>query len=287
MKNNSNDNLDIEAIEKENNQLEMEFQNLIVDEEQDYPPNCIVEIRGAAGGEEAAIFSMDLFKMYSKFIESKKWKLKILEATYINKDSLKNIVFSVEGKDSFKTMFLESGVHRVQRIPITEANDRIHTSTCTVAVLPKWEETQITINEKDLRIDVFRSGGAGGQSVNKTESAVRITHIPTGLTAQCQDERSQHENRRRAMDILEARILGQIRAEKMQERIKERQKQVGTGERSEKIKTYNFPQNRLTDHRYGITMYCLDRMIKEGDLEELLLLTLAKWREEELALLML
>jgi peptide chain release factor 1 len=230
--------------------------------------NIIMEIRGGAGGDEAALFASDLFRMYSRFAEGKGWKLEIMSSSETELGGLKEIVFSVSGKNVYENMRYESGVHRVQRVPTTEASGRIHTSTVTVAVLPEAEETEIDIRQEDLRIDVMRAGGPGGQCVNTTDSAVRITHMPSGIVVHCQDEKSQIKNKAKAMRILRARLYEMEDEKNRAERAEARRSQVGTGDRSERIRTYNFPQNRLTDHRINLTLYKLD-LIMQGDVAEL------------------
>lgn len=232
--------------------------------------NAIVEIRAGTGGDEASLFVQDLLNMYSNYALTKKWKVEIIEKS-LNDIGIKSVVMIISGSDVYQTLQLDAGVHRVQRIPVTEANDRIHTSTATVAVIPEVDNTiNITINPADLQIDTFRSSGAGGQHVNKTESAVRITHIPSGIVTQCQDERSQHENKRRCLRDLEIKLYKIAKEKQQQEADQQRLGQIGTGSRCEKIRTYNFPQNRITDHRWnGVTLYQLDTIIN-GDMENLL-----------------
>jgi peptide chain release factor 1 len=230
--------------------------------------NIIMEIRAGTGGEEAALFVADLFRMYSRFAETKGWKFEIMNANETELGGFKEIVFSVSGKNVYENLRYESGVHRVQRVPATEASGRIHTSAVTVAVLPEADETEVEIRPEDLRIDVMRAGGPGGQCVNTTDSAVRITHIPSGVVVHCQDEKSQIKNKAKAMRILRARIYELEAAKAHSERAEARKNQVGSGDRSERIRTYNFPQNRLTDHRINLTLYKLDLII-EGDVEEL------------------
>lgn len=231
--------------------------------------NTIVEIRAGTGGDEAALFAGDLFRMYSKFADARGWTVSVIDASPSDLGGYKEIVFSVEGENVYRVLRYESGGHRVQRVPETEAQGRIHTSAATVAVLPEAEETdEVVIKPEEIRIDLFRASGAGGQKVNKTESAVRITHLPTGLVVQCQDERSQHKNRDRAMKVLAARLLDKIRADEQAKQASDRKSQVGSGDRSERIRTYNFPQNRVTDHRINLTLYNLDRVI-EGELDPL------------------
>ncbi len=231
--------------------------------------NVIVEIRGGAGGEEAALFAGVLYRMYNMYAESKRWKVEMLSANETGIGGMKEVSFIIEGEGAYSRLKFESGVHRVQRVPETEASGRIHTSTVTVAVLPEAEEVEVDINPADLQIDTYRSGGAGGQHVNKTESAIRITHIPTGLVVECQDERSQHKNKEKAMKILRSRLYEQLQSEQSEEIAKSRKLQVGTGDRSERIRTYNYPQSRVTDHRIGLTLYKLDQIL-DGDLDELI-----------------
>jgi peptide chain release factor 1 len=230
--------------------------------------NTIMEIRAGTGGEEAALFAADLFRMYSYFAEGRKWKMEIMSSSPTGIGGFKEIICSISGKSVYANLRYEKGVHRVQRVPVTEAGGRIHTSAVTVAVLPEIEETEIEIDPNDLRIDVMRSGGPGGQSVNTTDSAVRITHNPTGIVVHCQDEKSQHKNKAKALRILRARLYEAEEERKHKERAQARKSQIGTGDRSEKIRTYNFPQNRVTDHRINLTLYRLEAVMK-GDLGEL------------------
>ncbi len=230
--------------------------------------NIIMEIRGGAGGDEAALFASDLYRMYARFAEAKNWKLEVMSSSETELGGLKEIVFSISGKNVYENLRYESGVHRVQRVPATEASGRIHTSTVTVAVLPEAEETEIDIRQEDLRIDVMRAGGPGGQCVNTTDSAVRITHIPSGIVVHCQDEKSQIKNKAKAMRILRARLYEAEDERNRAERAEARKSQVGSGDRSERIRTFNFPQNRLTDHRINLTLYKLD-LVMQGDVAEL------------------
>jgi peptide chain release factor 1 len=230
--------------------------------------NIIMEIRAGTGGDEAALFAADLFRMYSRFAETRGWKFEIMNSNETELGGLKEIVFSISGNNVYEILRYESGVHRVQRVPSTEASGRIHTSAVTVAVLPEADETEINIKQEDLRIDVMRAGGPGGQCVNTTDSAVRITHIPSGIVVHCQDEKSQIKNKAKAMRILRARVFEMEEAKAASERAEARKSQVGTGDRSERIRTYNFPQNRLTDHRINLTLYKLD-LIMQGDVAEL------------------
>ncbi len=231
--------------------------------------NVIVEIRGGAGGEEAALFSGVLFRMYSMYAESKRWKTEILNSNETGLGGYKEISFIISGDGAYSRLKYESGVHRVQRVPETEAQGRIHTSTVTVAVLPEAEDVEVEINPSDLQIDTFRASGAGGQHINKTESAIRITHIPTGVVVECQDERSQYKNKEKAMKVLKARLLEAKMQEQTEAMAQERKTQVGTGDRSERIRTYNYPQGRVTDHRIGLTLYRLDDVLN-GDLDEII-----------------
>ncbi len=240
--------------------------------------NCIVEIRAAAGGDEASLFAADLFRMYVKYIEKRNWKYEVLSMSPSEIGGFKEIIFFIKNKEVFKYMRFESGVHRVQRIPVTETGGRIHTSTATVAVLPEAEEKDVNIRPEDLKMEVFRASGHGGQHVNVTDSAVRITHIPTGIVVSCQDERSQHQNRAKALRILYARLKEKYRKEEEEKLLRERKQQIKTGERSEKIRTYNFPQNRVTDHRINVSLYNLSDVM-DGDLFELHSMLLEKEME--------
>ncbi|NLM83803.1 MAG: peptide chain release factor 1 [Clostridiales bacterium] len=258
-----------DAAKIEMERLEKEIKILLLPRDPNDSKNVIIEIRSGAGGDEAALFAASLFRMYCMYADRMHWKT---EVAYINETELggiREVSFLVIGEGAYSRLKYESGVHRVQRVPDTESSGRIHTSTVTVAVLPEMEEVDFEINPADLQIDTFRSSGAGGQHVNKTESAIRITHIPTGTVVECQDERSQHKNRERAMKILVSRLYEQERRKQIEAQAAERKSQVGTGDRSERIRTYNFPQGRMTDHRIGLTLYRLDEIL-DGDLDEVI-----------------
>ena len=256
-------------LEAERAKVERELRLLLAPRDANDERNVILEIRSGAGGEEASLFANDLYRMYVRYGERRGWKIEPLSISQSSSGGIKEVIASIAGPGVWSRLKHERGVHRVQRVPTTEAAGRIHTSTVTVAVLPEAEEVEIEIDPKELRVDVMRSGGPGGQSVNTTDSAVRITHLPTGLVVHCQDEKSQHKNRARAMKILRARLLEEEQARAAAERRDERRSQVGTGERSERIRTYNFPQSRVTDHRAGVTLHKLDAILA-GDLDELL-----------------
>ena len=259
---------DVERIEPRLEALEEDLQRALVPRDPLDDRDTIVEIRAGTGGDEAALFAADLLRMYTRYAEGRGWKVDVVTLSEGNVGGVKEAVFTVHGAEVFGRLRYESGVHRVQRVPATEAQGRIHTSAATVAVLPEAEEVDVKIEEKDLKIDVFRSSGPGGQSVNTTDSAVRITHIPTGVVVQCQDQKSQLQNKLRALEVLRARLLDRRIAEQEAARARERRAMVGTGDRSGKIRTYNFPQNRVTDHRIGLTLYRLEEVL-EGDLDEI------------------
>jgi len=248
--------------------LEQRMKILLLPKDPNDEKNVIMEIRAGTGGEEAALFAGDLYKMYSRYAERQGWRTELLSASYTDIGGFKEIIVLVEGTGAYSKLKFESGVHRVQRIPVTESGGRIHTSTATVAVLPEAEEVEVDINPNDLRIDIFCSSGPGGQSVNTTQSAVRVTHLPTGIVVSCQDEKSQLKNKEKALKVLRARLLERAQAEQMGELASERRSQVGTGDRSERIRTYNFPQGRVTDHRIGLTLHRLETIL-QGDLDEI------------------
>ncbi len=260
---------EVERLEAQQDKLERELRLLLVPPDPYDDKNVILEIRAGAGGEEAALFAAELFRMYTRYAELRGWRMEPLSLSYAGAGGLKEAIASISGERVFSRLKFERGVHRVQRVPVTESAGRIHTSTITVAVLPEAEEVDVRIDAKDLRVDVMRASGPGGQSVNTTDSAVRITHVPSGIVVHCQDEKSQHKNKARAMKILRARLLQMEQDRLARERAHERRSQVGTGERSERIRTYNFPQSRVTDHRAGVTLHRLPAIL-EGEVDELL-----------------
>lgn len=255
-----------ELVEKKES-LEQRLKVLLLPKDPNDEKNVILEIRAGTGGEEAALFAADLFRMYSRYAERQGWKTEILNANYTDIGGFKELICLIQGKGAYSRLKFESGVHRVQRIPTTESGGRIHTSAATVAVLPEAEEVDFEVDPNDLRIDVFCASGHGGQSVNTTQSAVRITHIPSGIVVSMQDEKSQHKNKDKAMKVLRARLLDRMQEEQQQKVASTRKSMVGSGDRSERIRTYNFPQNRVTDHRIGLTLHRLDGVL-EGDLDE-------------------
>ena len=274
---------ELENLQEKAKNLEEKLKVFLVPKDPNDSKNVILEIRAGAGGEEAALFAADLLRMYQKYAEDKGWNFSILSANRTGLGGFKEVIALVEGEGAYSRLKYESGVHRVQRIPVTESGGRIHTSTATVAVLPEADEADVEINPQDLRIETFRASGAGGQYVNTTETAVRITHLPTGIVVTCQDERSQFQNKQKALRILYAKLKDYYERKKMEEIAKERKEQVGTGERSEKIRTYNFPQNRVTDHRINLTLYKLQDIL-DGKLDEIIDALRARELEERLKL---
>jgi peptide chain release factor 1 len=272
---------DLSELEEKKGQLEEKLKFLLLPRDPRDKKNVIVEIRAGTGGDEAALFASDLFRMYSYYAERQGWKVEVLDSHPTDMGGYKEIIFQVNGNYVFSKLKFESGAHRVQRIPVTESGGRIHTSAATVAVLPEAEEVEVEINPQDLRIDIFCSSGPGGQSVNTTQSAVRITHIPTGIVVSCQDEKSQHKNKDKAMRVLRARLLDRAEQEQHGERSDMRRSLVGSGDRSERIRTYNFPQGRLTDHRIGLTLYRLPNIL-EGELDEVITALVTAHRAEQL-----
>jgi peptide chain release factor 1 len=256
-------------LQEQEDKLTYELKTLLLPADADDQKNVIVEIRAGTGGEEAALFAADLFRMYTKYAEPQGWRVEILDSHPTGIGGFKEIIASVEGRGVYSKLKYESGTHRVQRVPVTESQGRIHTSAVTVAILAEAEDVEVQLNPEDLRIDVFRSSGPGGQSVNTTDSAVRVTHLPTGIVVSCQDEKSQHKNRAKALRVLRARLLDMAKQEQQEKISRERRSQIGTGDRSERIRTYNFPQGRVTDHRINLTIYKLGAVL-EGELDELL-----------------
>jgi peptide chain release factor 1 len=260
---------ELASLTAEKDELEKELRLLLLPKDPNDDKNIILEIRAGTGGDEAALFANDLFRMYTRYAEERGWKVEILSVHPTGVGGFKEIIAMIQGKGAYSVLKYESGIHRVQRVPVTETQGRIHTSAVTVAVLAEAEEVDVEINPNDLRIDVYRSGGPGGQSVNTTDSAVRVTHLPTGLVVICQDEKSQLKNKNKALKVLRARLLDAKIQEQERQRAEERKSQVGTGDRSGRIRTYNFPQSRVTDHRIGLTLYKLDSVM-QGALQELI-----------------
>lgn len=272
---------ELQSLKERQAALEEEIKTLLLPQDPRDDKNIFLEIRAGTGGEEAALFAADLFRMYAKFAEMNRWRVEVMSQNPTGLGGFKEIIALIEGKKVYSRLKYESGVHRVQRVPVTESSGRIHTSAVTVAVLPEADEVEVEINPNDLRIDVYRSSGPGGQSVNTTDSAVRVTHIPTGLVVTCQDEKSQHKNKAKALKVLRARLLDQLMEEQHNEISEDRKSQVGSGDRSERVRTYNFPQNRITDHRLGLTLHRLDSVL-EGDLAEVVDVLNAHFQAEAL-----
>jgi peptide chain release factor 1 len=272
---------EIQLLKDKLTALEDELRFLLLPKDPNDEKNILLEIRAGTGGEEAALFAADLFRMYSRYAERHRLKMEVLSYNPTGIGGLKEVIALISGERVYSRLKYESGVHRVQRVPVTESQGRIHTSAVTVAILPEAEDVDVQINPEDLRIDVFRSSGPGGQSVNTTDSAVRITHLPTGLVVTCQDEKSQHKNKAKAMKVLQARLYDMMAQEQQQKMAQDRKSQVGTGDRSERIRTYNFPQGRVTDHRIGLTLYRLEEFL-DGDLDEMLEALISYYRTEAL-----
>ena len=260
---------ELNELSAKEHELSEQLKVMLLPKDPNDDKDVIIEVRAGTGGEEAALFGADLLRMYTRYAERHGYKAELMNENYTEKGGVKEVVLSLQGKGAYSRMKFESGVHRVQRVPETESQGRIHTSAATVAVLPEAEDVEVDINPNDLQIDTYRSGGAGGQHVNKTESAIRITHIPTGLVVQCQDERSQHKNRDKAMRVLKSRLLELYQSKAAEAEADERKSQVGSGDRSERIRTYNFPQSRVTDHRIGLTLYKLEAFL-DGDRDEII-----------------
>lgn len=272
---------EVGLLKKDLETAEVDLRLMLVPKDPNDDKNVIVEIRAGTGGDEAALFAADLLRMYTRYAELRRWKVEILDAHATGIGGFKEVVFAINGRGAFSRLKFERGVHRVQRVPVTESQGRIHTSAVTVAVLPEAEEVDVYIDPNDLRIDVFRSSGPGGQSVNTTDSAVRVTHIPSGLVVICQDEKSQHKNKAKALKVLRARLMDQMQSEQDARIAQDRKSQVGTGDRSERIRTYNFPQNRVTDHRINLTLYKLETILA-GSLEEVIDPLVASFQAEAL-----
>jgi peptide chain release factor 1 len=260
---------DLSSVKERQTTLESQLNFLLLPKDPNDPKNTFLEIRAGTGGEEAALFAADLFRAYCRYAESRRWQIEMMSTSVGSAGGIKEVIALVHGLGAYSRLKYERGVHRVQRVPTTESQGRIHTSAVTVAVLPEADDLEVTIDPKDLKIDVYRSSGPGGQSVNTTDSAVRVTHLPTNLVVTCQDEKSQHKNKAKAIKILQARLLDRMELERSSEISRERKSQVGSGDRSERIRTYNFPQNRITDHRIGLTLYKLE-IIMDGKLDELI-----------------
>lgn len=274
--------MELEELKPRLPQLEERLEILLIPKDPNDEKNVIVEIRGAAGGDEANIFASDLYRMYTKYAEVKGWKIQVMNVDYSESGGMSQVEFMISGESVYSHMKYESGAHRVQRVPATESQGRIHTSTATVLVMPEAEDVDIEVSMNDIRVDTFCSSGPGGQSVNTTKSAVRLTHVPTGIVVSCQDGKSQHENKANALKVLKARIYDSILQERLEAEGEERRSKIGTGERSEKIRTYNYPQNRVTDHRIGFTIQQLDRVM-EGKLEPVVEALITEEQKRKLA----
>jgi peptide chain release factor 1 len=276
---------ELESLNESRDMLQLELQKALIPPDPHDDSNIFLEIRAGTGGDEAAIFAGDLFRMYAKYAERMRWPLEIISAREGEHGGYKEIISRVSGNNIYARMKFESGAHRVQRVPATESQGRIHTSACTIAILPEADELEaVDINSSDLRVDTYRASGAGGQHVNKTDSAVRLTHLPTGLVVECQDERSQHKNRARAMSLLQARLIDAEISKREQDQAQQRKSLVGSGDRSDRIRTYNYPQGRVTDHRINITLYKLAEII-EGDLDQVIDPLVAEYQADQLAAL--
>lgn len=274
--------LELDELSERKESLEESIRVLMLPKDPNDDKNVIIEIRGAAGGDEAALFAGDLYRMYNKYADTHGWRTTVIDASHNDIGGFKEVIFMIDGKGAYSKLKFESGAHRVQRIPTTESGGRIHTSTATVAVLPEVEDVEVEISEKDIRVDVFCSSGAGGQSVNTTQSAVRVTHIPTGIVATCQEGKSQNSNKEKALQVLRARIQDKLQQEEQAKYDDERKLKVGTGDRSERIRTYNFPQNRVTDHRIGLTLHKLE-VVLNGDIEEIVSASTLSAQAEQLS----
>ena len=273
---------EVADLQAEKNQIEAQLKLMLLPKDPNDSRNVILEVRAGTGGDEAALFAGDLFRMYTRYAENRGWTVELLSSAESEAGGFKEVIAMITGNGAYSRFKYESGTHRVQRVPETETQGRIHTSACTVAVLPEAEDVEIDIDPTDLRIDLFRASGAGGQHVNKTESAVRITHIPTGVVVSCQDEKSQHKNKAKAMKVLQSRLLDAMQAEQQARMAADRKSQVGSGDRSERIRTYNFPQGRCTDHRVGLTLYKLEA-IMQGDLDEVIDTLTTHYQAEQMA----
>jgi peptide chain release factor 1 len=273
---------ELPALEARLTDLDATLRRLLIPKDPNDERNTVLEIRAGTGGDEAGLFAADLFRMYTRHAERQGWRVEILSSSATGIGGLKEVIALVQGRGAYSRLKFEGGVHRVQRVPVTETQGRIHTSAVTVAVLPEAEDVEVELADRDLRIDVFRSSGPGGQSVNTTDSAVRVTHLPTGLVVTCQDEKSQHKNKAKALKILRARLLDRARQEQQSEIAANRRAMVGSGDRSEKIRTYNFPQNRVTDHRANLTLHALDRVL-DGDLDAIVDALVTRQQAEQLA----